>query len=865
MSLFAGHGGDVYRHARDKGIRPADLLDFSVNLNPLGPPSWLRDAISRSISDVIHYPDLNCTAFVEALSKRFGVGADCVVPCNGTSEIIFALPRLLGKNRALIPEPAYIDYRRAALSSGLEIDTVTSTEHQKFEIDLSELDRKISPNHIVFIGQPANPVGTFCDQKALKSLAEAHPRSLFVIDEAYIDFVLPGVCPSLRSERPDNLVVLYSLTKTFSIPGLRLGAVFAATDVCARLREYLPPWNMNTFALAVGKRALKDAAYLTRTAAFVEDTRRFLASELGAIDGLTVFPSSANYVLAKSDIPERDAKLIAKRLLEQNIMVRLCDNYVGLDSRYFRVAVKSKKETNRLIGALRAIVEGRPSAKKPAEKRRRAVAIMVQGTGSDAGKSLLCAGLCRILKRAGHTVAPFKAQNMSLNSHVTLDGKEMGRAQALQAAACGLEPDVRMNPVLLKPNSETGSQVILLGKAIGHMGYNAYSELKAEMLDKVHGAYDELASEYDIVVIEGAGSPAEINLKRRDIVNMHMAEYADAKVLLVGDIERGGIFASFVGTMELLSESERSKIGGFVINRFRGDAGLLDSGIEYLEDRTGCPVLGTVPFIRDLGLPEEDSVSLKNRPSRGPSPDTSKIDIAVVDLPHISNFTDFDPLAIEPDVALRLVRKASELSRADVVILPGSKNVPGDLAYMKETGISDRVIELAIGDKTFCVGICAGFQMLGERIIDPSGIETRAGQVVSGLGLLQVSTTLEPEKTLVRTAAIHAPTGRRVQGYEIHHGRTECFESNVVWKRPDGETIGVSARSGRVWGTYLHGVFDDDGFRRWFIDEARQMRGMTPAGKILARFDIGPALDRLADIFADHLNMPEIMRLMEVR
>ena len=237
---------------------------------------------------------------------------------------------------------------------------------------------------------------------------------------------------------------------------------------------------------------------------------------------------------------------------------------------------------------------------------------MVQGTGSDAGKSLLCAGLCRILKRAGYKVAPFKAQNMSLNSHVTLDGREMGRAQALQAAACGLDPDVRMNPVLLKPSSETGSQVILLGKAIGHMGYGAYSELKEEIIDKIHSSYDALANDHDVIVIEGAGSPVEINLKERDIVNMHMAEYAGAKVLLVGDIERGGIFAAFVGTMELFTERERERVAGFVINRFRGDATLLQSGIDYLQFRTGRPVLGTIPFIRDLGLP------LHRRPARFP-------------------------------------------------------------------------------------------------------------------------------------------------------------------------------------------------------------------------------------------------------
>jgi cobyric acid synthase CobQ len=441
----------------------------------------------------------------------------------------------------------------------------------------------------------------------------------------------------------------------------------------------------------------------------------------------------------------------------------------------------------------------------------------------------------------------------------------MGRAQVLQAAACRLEPDVKMNPVLLKPNSETGSQVILLGKAVGHMGYDAYTALKADMLEKIHGAYDELAAEYEVMVIEGAGSPAEINLKPRDIVNMHMAEYAEAPVLLVGDIERGGIFASFVGTLELLTEAERERIAGFVINRFRGDARLLDTGIDYLARRTGRPVLGCIPYLNDLGLPEEDSVSMKNRPSRGPTEDSRKLDVAVVDLPHISNFTDFDPLGIEPDVSLRMVRRVEELSSADMVIIPGSKNVLHDLDYLRTSGIASRVLELGRDRKAFCIGICGGFQMLGERISDPMAVETPDGKQSEALGLLPVETTLMPEKTLALTRATHLPTGLEVQGYEIHHGRSSCDAVRPLWKNAAGEVIGVGSEDGRIWGTYLHGVFDNDDFRRWLIDRARSALGKPATGTCGARFEIDSALDRLADAIRRHSDIERIMRLAGIQ
>ncbi len=331
-------------------------------------------------------------------------------------------------------------------------------------------------------------------------------------------------------------------------------------------------------------------------------------------------------------------------------------------------------------------------------------------------------------------MAPFKAQNMSLNSYVTRDGGEMGRAQVVQAQACRLDPDVRMNPVLLKPNSTTGVQAILLGKPVGNREVGRYIRYKQQAFEAVKQAYDSLASEVDVMVLEGAGSPGEVNLKRHDIVNMAMAEHASAPVLLVGDIDRGGVFAAFVGTMEVLSERERRRIAGFVINRFRGDPALLDEAIDYTQQHTGVPTLGVVPYIDELGIPEEDSVSFNSWTAPDETPaETDRVDIAAIDLPHISNFTDLDPLRLEPDVRLRIVRKLGDLGRPDAVILPGSKNVASDLAYLRQSGLAARLVELAQTGDVMFIGLCGGLQILGTEIADPHAIES-TGNTATGPG-----------------------------------------------------------------------------------------------------------------------------------
>lgn len=438
----------------------------------------------------------------------------------------------------------------------------------------------------------------------------------------------------------------------------------------------------------------------------------------------------------------------------------------------------------------------------------------------------------------------------------------MGRAQVVQAQACRIEPDVRMNPILLKPNSDTGSQVIVNGQPVGNMDVLEYVDYKPRAFAEACEAFDSLREEFDVVLLEGAGSPAEVNLKHHDIANMKMAAFAGSPVLLVGDIDRGGVFASFVGTLDVLAEWERNLVAGFVVNRFRGREDILADALSYTERHTGRPVLGVVPFLQNLGLPEEDSVTFKSGAFDDYRSGPEHVEIAVVDLPHISNFTDFDAFRTEPDVRLRVARSVKDLDHPDAVILPGSKNVPGDLAYLREHGLDGRIVELARSGSTELVGICGGFQMIGREIADPHRIES-SGDTVEALGILDLTTVMAPEKTLSRVRAVHLESGQEVWGYEIHHGATESRAIEPVLRHDHGETSGArSPGKGLCWGTYLHGIFDSDAFRRWFIDRLRVRRGLPALGRVAGRYDLESAFDRLAETVRRSLRMDAIYKLL---
>ncbi|HZD30953.1 MAG TPA: cobyric acid synthase, partial [Candidatus Angelobacter sp.] len=633
------HGGDVRALAQACGRAERELFDFSANINPLGPPPWLRSLISSQISALQHYPDPQCTALVEAIAERYRVSREEVIAGNGSTEILYLLTCGLEKSCALIPVPSYGDYVKAAQQAGMRIKTIPAGEPLP--------DGSLTADTVVFLGRPNNPTGAVCSGAMLRRLAVEHPSTVFVVDEAFGDFVEDF--DSLTRHRPGNVIVLLSLTKIFAIPGLRTGCAVGDPALIQRLLELQPPWSVNTLAQAVSVAALRDEEYVRRTRAYVTQEREKLFHELSSLPGLAVYPGVANFLLVRLTCAGRDAPSLAKQMLAEGIAIRVCASFQGLDERYFRVAVRTGEENARLVTAL----QGALGAPVPLKSKPLARTIMFQGTSSNAGKSVLTAALCRILQQDGMSVAPYKSQNMSLNSFVTRDGKEMGRAQVVQAQACRMEPDARMNPILLKPSSDTGAQVIVLGKPVGNMNVTEYIDFKPQAFDIAKQALDELRAEHEVVVLEGAGSPAEVNLKRHDIVNMTMAQYAEAPVLLVGDIDRGGVFASFIGTMEVMEEWERSRVAGFVVNRFRGQESLLREAFDYTQRHTNRPVLGTVPYLRDLGLPEEDSVSFKAIQSDTSALDAESVDIAVIDLPHISNFTDFDALRIEPDVRLR--------------------------------------------------------------------------------------------------------------------------------------------------------------------------------------------------------------------
>lgn len=857
------HGGNLASLSRKTGFAREDILDFSANINPLGFPECVRPVIARHVGDITHYPDPDCSVLADAFCKRWGVAANEILFGNGSEEILYLLPKIAKKTTALIPVPSYSDYATACELSDISIKTFILNEHDGFILDFDRFERELTGNEIVFLGNPANPTGFTIDTKRLCQSAVRKPEAVFVVDEAFADFV-EGL-PRLISSRPDNVIVTGSFTKFYAVPGLRLGYVAASPDYIKELNRIVLPWSVNALAQAVGETVLSDKDFEKETRQFVNQQRNDLLAKLRGFPNLTVYPGKANYLLARIDMDTIDAPTLAQRLLRYGIAIRVCDTFVGLDKRFFRIAIRTETENGVLIDALASVFEttGTQSLHGVAiGKQKKKPSVMFQGTGSNAGKSILTAAFCRVLFQDGYTVAPFKSQNMSLNSFVTYDGGEMGRAQVVQAQACRISPDVRMNPILLKPNSDTGSQVIVLGNSIGNMDIGTYVKYKPEAFGYAKKAYDELAAEFDVIVLEGAGSPAEVNLKSHDIVNMAMARYAASKVLLVGDIDRGGVFASFVGTMEVLSEWERRLVAGFVVNRFRGEGSLLADAFRYVRLHTGLPTYGVVPYIANLGLPEEDSVTFKDVVCKEPADSAKEVDIAVIDLPHISNFTDLDPLRFEPDVRFRIIRRPADIGIPDVVILPGSKNVMNDIDYILQNGFAEIISKLIAGRKTEIIGLCGGLQMLGEEIADPYGIESTKKRTSAGLRFLPVSTVLMGKKSLKAAGALHVPSGMKLRGYEIHHGETKGSGLAPLIVRDDGETIGYSSTDGLVWGTYLHGVFDTDEFRRWFIDRIRTRKGLRPLGAIVAPYDLEPALNRLADVVREHLDVKGIYRMM---
>jgi adenosylcobyric acid synthase len=520
-------------------------------------------------------------------------------------------------------------------------------------------------------------------------------------------------------------------------------------------------------------------------------------------------------------------------------------------------------------------------------REAKSAVLMIQGTASDVGKSILTAALCRIFVQDGWHTAPFKSQNMSLNSYITFDGKEIGRAQGVQADACRIIATTDMNPILLKPKQDMVAQVVVHGKPYADLDARTYRESylpHAEMI--VRDALERLRSGQDIVVLEGAGSPAEVNLKDRDIVNMRLAGWADSPVLLVADIDRGGVFASIVGTLEILTPEERDRVQGFIINKFRGDVSLLKPGLDWLEERTGKPVLGVIPYLQQLGIEDEDSASLDSKRAISRKTESGKgkradqLDVAVIRLPRLSNFTDFDPLQEESDVHFRYIEHLAEWGEPDVVLLPGSKNTMEDLRYLKETGLDARLTSFAQEEEGWIVGICAGYQMLGVKLSDPGRFESEHAEL-EGLGLLPTETLFTSDKRTVRVQGVSTlfVTNLAIDGYEIHMGRTQYLHEIVAPFQIAPQTSTDSAEQletflhndgavsldGRVWGTYIHGILHNDDFRRAWLNQIRTHKGLNPISQGLRYKERREAaFDRLAEHVRAHLDMKRIYEMMGV-
>ena len=930
------HGGDLLRMAATAGRDPASLLDFSVNVRPEGPPEFIRAALFRAMTALAAYPSPHAEEAMLAAARHHGMDASRFVFGSGSNELIHALARVLRKRgvpSVRVVEPAFSEYAIACRLAGIKAipvwggiieknQCVPTTDTGKDEAvptrDLLDALTDAPEGSAVFLANPGNPSGLFRTPEECLRLMSSRSDLLWIIDEAFVEYAGTETEASVLQRLPKNGIVLRSLTKFHAVPGVRLGYLAADAELAQAIRDELPAWSVNAFALAAAQAVFADTSdFAAQTRAENAERRADLAAALSSLPGIEVYPSAANYVLFRW--PGAPRNLLGILLKRFGIAVRDCSNYHGLkDGSWFRAAVRFPEDHRRLAEALSAIwetthgVSSSPLPETPASpesgnkdsinikvlgrggmgawgkggespspegfllpspgisrRPRHTPALMLQGTSSNAGKSILAAAYCRIFRQDGYSVAPFKAQNMSLNSGVTAAGDEMGRAQIVQAQAALVDPDARMNPILLKPHSDTGSQVVVLGQPIGHMGVLDYFKKKKELWKTVTEAYDSLAADHDVMVLEGAGSPGEINLKEHDVVNMRMAEHARASVLLVGDIDRGGVYASFLGTWMTFTDAERRLLTGYIVNRFRGDASLLGPAHEYMLDHTGIPVLGTIPYIRDLNIPEEDMAGFSWGHTDCGEKKAGTLDIAVVMLRHVSNYTDFAPLAAEPDVRLRPVRRAEEWGDPDVVMLPGSKSVVPDLDDLRRSGLADNILGHAERGK-WIFGICGGLQILGRAILDPHGIESAAPEV-PGLGLMDLRSTFAADKTLVRVARAETPLGVPSGGYEIHHGLTDHGPSALpLFLRADRAYPSEAERicgyvSGRRWATYLHGVFDDDAFRRAWLDHVRADIGLAPQGRQLATYDLEKALDRLADIVREHSDMETIYQSMGLK
>lgn len=914
--------------------------DMSVNVNPCRIPESVKAAINAAVERADRYPDPYCSELVDIISEKYNVRKPHIVCGNGADELIYNYASAIavqGKNaKALIYEPSFAEYERSLSANGVEVAHHILSEKNEFEIcDDDVIEDEIKSSDAIYLCMPSNPAGKMIAKNTLErilDICKCHGTRCFLdmcfyeLTEQYSASYVSGLL-----EKYNILTCLFAYTKTFAIPGVRLGYLISGDEKLARrIREFQPMWNVSSLAQAAGVACEKSGGYLEASVKLIAGERHFLEEQLEkCVD--RVHGSAANYILFY------DNRISAKKLAERGIKLRGCSDYHGLGKGYYRTCVGTHEENEELISAICDVkgiicennkdsecvekqvdddIDSRHSCEKKMQKignitddreissldnyiskttsyanvedekgsnqdikkqenrSHTARNIMIQGTMSNAGKSLLCAALCRIFKQDGYRVAPFKSQNMALNSYITKDGLEMGRAQVVQAEAAGVEPSVYMNPVLLKPTTDVGSQVIVNGKSIGNMKAAEYFKYKKKLVPDIMEAYDRLARDNDIIIIEGAGSPAEINLKSEDIVNMGLARMVDAPVLLVGDIDLGGVFAQLYGTVSLLEKDEADRIKGYVINKFRGDVSLLKDGTDQMSDMLGKPCLGVVPYMH-IDIDDEDSLSsridtrngrtdeyrgdIENSENSESSRNSEKlgapvIDIVVIRLPRMSNYTDYNALARHDGVRVRYVDRACDIAEPDAVIIPGTKSTMEDMRWLRESGIECEIKKLS-AEGLPVIGICGGLQMLGRSITDRTGAEGKGS--ITGMELLPLDTEFSEEKvTTQRTVTISGLTGiyshfneARVHGYEMHMG-VSGVENPFVQNK-------------NVLATYIHGCFDD-GLDDKLIQMLCERKGidydrcayLSYAAYRQAQYD------RLADIVRESLDMDKIRSII---
>ncbi len=841
------HGGRV--HEAERRFGTSVRLDFSVNTNAFWHPPALPGAVVLSEA-VARYPDADADSLAGRFASICRLPKEQLVPTAGAIEGLYLATRLFSGKRALLLDPCFADYRRACAAAGVATTRVDSLGKDAASLLRSDALAGID---VVILGHPNNPCGRLLHD-LLQCIRDSQSAGVsWILDEAFVEFVPTHEKVSLLGEltQHPNVLVLRAQTKSWAVPGLRLGFLATANaSWMERIRTMQSPWSVSGVAEAFALRFLTDAnqAAMLASLAPLPAIRRTLMAALEALPGLKAFPSETNFLLVETQ--KLSSLQLEDALGRDGILIRVCRGFEGLDpNRFFRVAVRREEDNTQLVESLRRAL-GSPVASAGLKRRKKMRAISVLGTSSNSGKSWLATALCAWLKRRGVKVAPFKAQNMSNNSAVTPDGGEIGRAQAVQAEACGLPPSVRMNPILLKPSGKSGSQLVRLGRAEGHILAGDYYTQIERLWPSVTESLSYWETRCDVLVLEGAGSPVELNLLHRDLVNLRPVHHLDGRWLLVADIERGGVFAQAAGTWALLQPRDRERCCGLVVNKFRGDLSLFSDAERHFAPHFGAPFLGTLPYRSQLQPENEDSLSEE------PAAQTEGDPLHWIRFPHLSNGQDTNPWQVDDGVRVEWVEKVAQMEGARVVVLPGSKNTLADLAWLHQTGLADAILR-AHSNGALVVGICGGFQMLGERLVDEEGFAGDRGNV-PGLSLLPMETRFEATKEVRTVEAIFQDEAW--EAYEIHMGRSRSIApcENLLEVKIAGVRKVEGLRRGRVWGTYLHGLFEASSLRR----EVARVAGLTrhSSANVGFREQRNALYSGMADLIEAHLNLEDLWR-----